>query len=165
MLDPHLASYLLRLSFRRISCAIPGNEFFVGWHRLRAARDDMPDVFDELVELEILDQVNQRVIASRRNPLSEHHLYPTDVGEQLLVLPIEPATATKQLHVLDQPRRHAHAAAVIPECSIGALCGVVMQDQEVTHTLPFECRLLIEALYQHWIEPLVREKTEQQRDG
>ena len=100
-------------------------------HRLRAPLDDVPDIGDEFLELRIAEQIDQRMVASRRNPLPEHDLYPAGLREQFLGLPGRSGRCGGT-----DPSSRCSAAGTfivrqsIPE-AVAALGRMVMQDQEV----------------------------------
>src|SRR6185312_10966239 len=104
-------------------------------HCLDTCRDDTLRVGQEGAYLVDRAQVGKGVIAACMNALPLHHLYPAQLAKQLVVLAEEAAVAAVQVDLVLQRWRYFHRATVLPERSVVALRGLVVQDDKVTHAL------------------------------
>src|SRR5207247_6063228 len=85
-----------------------------------------------------------RIVVPGNDALPQHHLQPTLLREELVVLPEDPAVTAKQIDLHPQSVGDLHAAAVIPERRVVALGGLVMDDDEVPDALVLEVRPPVE---------------------
>src|SRR4029077_14411820 len=144
--------------------AVPGEKLGMHRHDLDAARDDLANAPNQLVQLPLGDQVDGGMIIAWQDVLPEHHLHPARDGEHLLGIAEEAPAVAEQADVVGQLRRNLHAAAVLPEWRVAPLGREVMQDQKVADALALERRLLVVTLDKHRTEAAVRHQVDEPRD-
>mmetsp|Transcript_41415 Transcript_41415/g.97023 ORF Transcript_41415/g.97023 Transcript_41415/m.97023 type:complete len:210 (-) Transcript_41415:207-836(-) len=118
--------------------AILGDELGVRGHHIDTGSDDPLYLFQVLLDLIFGQQINQRMVRPRPDALTMHDLQPANLGEQLVTLAVNTPVTFEEPHTVRQRLRDLHGAAIVPKWRVGALCSLVMQDDEVAYPFEFQ---------------------------
>ena len=115
-------------------------------HDGHAFLDDRFDVVEIAHDFLVRVLIHHRIVVPGDDALPQHHLQPTLLREELVVLPEDPAVTAKQIDLHPQSVGDLHAAAVIPERRIIPLRGFVVEHEEVSDIDIFLQRVGVEAV-------------------
>ena len=121
----------------------PIDERLVVRHALDRLTDDALDVLHHLVGFIVCDVVGQGIVAAGDHPLTDQHLHPAVLVEQVVLLPEHAAVALPPMQLALQAVGDVHLPEHPPELGVLPRVRVVVQDQEVADLLELQGGLLV----------------------